>query len=119
MKRRNAISVLGLAGVLGAALLSATPAAARNCYDGLTGDGCPWKTRMREADLQRHSCQNLAHIRNQLYHENGYCFRTEQAKAQYGNQGCKWPIQQLVPLNATERSNIALIRKVERSKRCG
>lgn len=108
--------------IAAAALLfigAAGPAAARNCYDGLTGDGCPWKTAMRRADLDRHSCQNLAHIRNQLYHENGYCFRSAAAKALYPSAGCKYPIQQLVPLNKVERTNIALIRQVERAKRCG
>ena len=96
----------------------AAPASTKNCYDGITGNGCPWKIYFKEKDLRGLSCQNLAHMRNQTYHENGYCFRKAEVKAQYDTKGCKWPVQQLVPLNKYERANITLVRKVEASKRC-
>lgn len=94
------------------------PAAARNCYDGFKGDGCPWKSHLKKGDLEQLSCQSLTFMRNRLFKEKGYCFRSEAAKAEQGNEGCRFVIQALVPLNDFERANIALIRKIEKAKRC-
>lgn len=94
-------------------------AQAKNCYDGFSGGGCPWKTYLKEMEVRAVSCENLAFVRNRIYKENGYCFRDAKVKAELGNEGCKWPLQQLVPLNRHERANVALIRKVEQAKRCG
>lgn len=101
-------------------LLAPGPALAqqKNCYDGFSNGGCPWKVYLKEAEVRALSCDNLAFMRNRIYKENGYCFRDPGVKAQLGNEGCKWPLQQLTPLNAHEKANVALIRKVERAKRC-
>ena len=108
---------LALASLL---LLPAAPASAidKNCYDGFAGGGCPWKSYLKEGELRPLACENLAFMRNRIYKENSYCFRLPEAKAKYGNEGCKWPLQELVPLNAYEKANVALIRKVEVKNRC-
>lgn len=108
-----AIALLGTWGLAGTAL-----AQQKNCYEGFAGGGCPWKHYLNEVNLEKLSCENLRFMRNQTYKENGYCFRTADAKEQFGNSGCKWPIQPLVPLNKFERHNIVLNRKVSRTKRC-
>lgn len=98
--------------------IGAADAQSKNCYDGFTGGGCPWKSYLKEKEVRAVACENLAFMRNRIYKENGYCFRDAQVKAELGNEGCKWPVQQLVPLNKYEKANVALIRKVEASKRC-
>ena len=64
--------------MLYAPMVAAAPA--RNCYEGQAGNGCPWKTYFKEKDLVALSCQNLAHMRNQTYHERGYCFKKAYVK---------------------------------------
>ena len=100
-----------------AALLQVAPAqaASKNCYEDI---GCPWKQEAKVATLRKLSCENLAHVRNRLYHENGYCFTAKATRDLYGNAGCKFPIQAMVPLSPTERASIANVRKVEREKGC-
>ena len=90
-------------------------AASKNCYEDI---GCPWRQEAKVAALRKLSCENLAHVRNRLYHENGYCFRAAAARDLYGNAGCKFPVQAMVPLSRTERASIANVRKVEREKGC-
>ena len=90
-------------------------AASKNCYEDI---GCPWQQEAKVAALRKLSCENLAHVRNRLYHENGYCFRTKVTRDMYGNAGCKFPIQAMVPLSRTERASIVNVRKVEREKGC-
>lgn len=105
--------------VLSAALAPPLPALAKsptkNCYEDI---GCPWREEARFDALRKLSCENLAHVRNRLYHENGYCFHTKGPRELYGNAGCKWPVQSAVPLNRTERGNVAKIKRVEREKGC-
>lgn len=97
------------------ATMAGAQAQNRNCYEDI---GCPWKADSKLEALRTLSCENLAHVRNRLYHENGYCFHSKEQKALYGNAGCRQPIQQLVPLTRIERANIAKVRRVEREKGC-
>ena len=89
--------------------------AVKNCYEVV---GCPWKYNLKAEDLDKLSCQNLAFMRNRIYFENGLCFRTPKVKAEFGNEGCKYPLAILAPLNKFEHANVALIRKVEAGKKC-
>lgn len=116
--------------VLGALLIAAatgwpgtaeawTPPARKDCYEGFSAaGGCPWKGYLAERELRALSCENLAHIRNQIHAQNGYCFQKAPLKKQYNTVGCKWPLLVLVPLNKYERANVTTIRKIERAKRC-
>ena len=109
----------GVTAVAAVVLAATAPAAAqspaKNCYEDI---GCPWKEEAKFDGLRKLSCENLAHVRHRIYHENGYCFQTKAPKDLYGNSGCKFPIQQLVPLNRHERGNVAKVRRVEREKGC-
>lgn len=104
-----------LAIVIVPAASAVAQAPTKNCYEDI---GCPWKDEARFDALRKLSCENLAHVRNRVFHENAYCFQSKTTRELYGNAGCKFPIQQAVPLNRAERGNIAKIRKVEREKRC-
>ena len=115
MRGRVIRSLAGLALVVATAPAMAQ---AKNCYDGFSGGGCPWKSHLPARELRALSCDSLAYLRNRIYKENGYCFRDARVKAELGNAGCKWPLQQFVPLNAYEKANVAAIRNAERAKRC-
>ena len=105
-----------IAAVLGSLAVPALAARVdRNCYEDI---GCPWKQSSTLRQFRTLSCQNLAHVRNHTYYENYYCFRSAAAKAAYGNTGCKYPLTALIPLNAFERANLALIKQAEKEKGC-
>ena len=115
--RKNATMVCFVALLALGPLQSASQAqgVSKNCYEDI---GCPWQQEAKVAALRKLSCENLAHVRNRLFHENGYCFRTKATRDMYGNAGCRFPIQAMVPLSRTERASIANVRKVEREKGC-
>jgi hypothetical protein len=115
--RKTSTMSFSMALMAAAVLLQDAPAqgASKNCYEDI---GCPWKQEAKVAALRKLSCENLSHVRNRLYHENGYCFTAKATRDLYGNAGCKFPIQAMVPLSRTERASIANVRKVEREKSC-
>ena len=94
--------------------LSASSAAS-NCYEII---GCTNSDHFDTSDLNKLSCQTLWEVRNRIYHENGYCFRSERAAATFSNTGCSVSRAADVILNAYERSNIARIKTVEKSLGC-
>ncbi len=96
------------------ALLSAGPSLA-GCYEGI---GCTDGDRFRTSDLRQYSCPILWELRNSIYKENGYCFKTERAKSYFGNRGCWVNDQNSVKLNAIERYNVRQIVAVEAQKGC-
>lgn len=100
------------------AFSAAQPAAARNCYEGFTGEGCPWKTVLKAEELKSLSCENLSHVRNQLFNERGYCFSKPALADLYDNSDCSFSDQDDVPLNNHERTNIERILKIEKDKGC-
>ena len=97
-----------------AMVLAAGPAMA-NCYEQI---GCDDSDTFRKIDLRQFSCQILWDLRNSIYHQNGYCFKTQRAISYFGNKGCYVDDQAGVKLNAIERQNIATIQSVEKAKDC-
>jgi len=61
------------------------------------------------------SCQRLWVMRNQIYKNNGYCFRTRRAINYFGNAGC-WTRNPR--LSRWERNRVNAIRRAERAKGC-
>ena len=57
-------------------------------------------------------------MRNRIYQQHGYCFKTARAIATLGNQDCRYRDVNQLPLNAIERGNAALILRVEQTKGC-
>lgn len=98
-----------------ASLGALTPAVA-GCYEG---QGCTNGARFSERFLLENAeCSILWQIRNQIYHENGYCFRTERGIGAFGNAGCRHANIDEVSLNTFERANVATLARVERIKGC-
>jgi hypothetical protein len=96
-------------------LFAAAPAATAGCYEVI---GCTHDHYIPEDLLWQLGCEPLYDVRNMTYKENGYCFSTQKAIARFGNEGCYIADAAAVPLNAYERANVALIRKVEKAKGC-
>lgn len=96
------------------ALLSAGPSLA-NCYEGI---GCTDGNKFRKADLRDFSCQVLWDLRNSIFKENGYCFKTQRAKDYFGNKGCWVTQQSKVKLNSFEKYNVNQIVAVEAEMGC-
>lgn len=99
-----------------AALLAAIPAAAQaGCFDGF---GCTDQTTFDRSALSRLSCQDLWYVRNSIYDDRGYCFKTQQAMSVFDNTGCFINDTANVPLNQHERNNIARIVQIEKQRGC-
>ena len=113
--RKFSAAILSLAMLAGAAPLAATPARA-DCYDVY---GCTDTDRFRLQDLlDGPNCNFLWTMRNAIYKERGYCFRTQRGIRAFGNAGCRYDDVEAVPLSAIERGNVATIQRAERMKAC-
>lgn len=116
MNNKVALTIALLGGLCATAAISlpSSPAQAA-CYEDI---GCTDSATFSRAGLEGLSCQILWEVRNQIYHENGYCFRSARGKAAFGNDSCSVDDAGSVKLNTYERSNVSLIRKVERASGC-
>jgi hypothetical protein len=96
-------------------LLTAASAYA-DCYDVF---GCSNVSRFRMSDLMGGpNCEFLYTMRNAIFAEHGYCFRSARGRATFGNQGCITSDVNALGLNATERYNAETILQAERAKGC-
>jgi hypothetical protein len=107
------VSVGILAGSIG--VLSRPEPARANCYELI---GCSDKDYYKLSDLMQLGCQPLWEVRNWIYKENGYCFKTPKAIKAFGNAGCLYDEAAQVPLNQFERYNVKAIKKAEAKKGC-
>lgn len=101
-----------------ALLLSLAGAASADagCYDLF---GCTNVSRFRMNDLMSGpDCEFLYTMRNGIFAEHGYCFRTARGRATFGNQGCITSDFNALGLNPTERYNAQTIQQAERAKGC-
>lgn len=86
------------------------------CYDVF---GCTDRNVFRARDLRDGpTCEFLWVMRNTIYQERGYCFRTPRAIAYLGNDGCRYRDLEAVPISRIERANAATIAGVEREMGC-
>jgi hypothetical protein len=64
------------------------------------------------------NCGELWQQRNQVYKDQGYCFRTARAIRTFGNSGCRYDDIDDVPLSANQRRDVAEIQRYERMRGC-
>ena len=102
------------AGVLMLVSIGAAPARA-DCYEDI---GCTDSDMMTVNDLEELSCQNLWHVRNRIYDENGYCFTTARGRRAFDNSDCWVHSQSKVKLSAIERHNVNSIVEAEAANGC-
>ena len=104
-----------LAALTGAAVMFASVAEA-DCYDVF---GCTDRNRFNFEQLANGpNCEFLYEMRNRIYAEHGYCFKTARAISTFGNDGCRYADVNMVPLSNLERGNAATILQAERAKGC-
>ena len=99
-------------------LLGVAPAAQAACFEDLGKTGCTDRETFPQRDLRRLSCDSLWLVRNTIYDENGFCFKSAAAQGQFNNAGCYVNNAANVKLNNHERANISRIRQVEKEKGC-
>ena len=63
-------------------------------------------------------CEELWALRNGVYKEAGYCFKTRRAIQGFGNAGCRYDELADVPLSARDRAKVADLVAQERVNRC-
>ena len=108
-------SVLAALAALTIIPLVSVSARANQCYDQV---GCVSTQFISKSALYPMSCQLLWNVRNQIYKDRGYCFKTATGINEMGNDGCYINNQSAVPLNDFERVNVLKIRSVENAKGC-
>jgi hypothetical protein len=64
------------------------------------------------------TCDFLYQMRNRIYAQHGYCFKTPRGISEIGNDGCYINDQAAVPLSHIEHLNVATIQRAERAKAC-
>ena len=64
------------------------------------------------------SCGDLWVERNTYYKQAGYCFKTARAISYFGNAGCAYDNERVVPLSQAVRARINQIVALERAYRC-
>lgn len=99
--------------------LTALPAPAQaGCFENLGTIGCTHLESFERSELLGLSCQNLWYVRNSIYNDNGYCFKTKAAQAEFDNSDCFVKDTARLRLNKHEQTNINRIVRVERDKGC-
>jgi YARHG domain len=64
------------------------------------------------------SCQDIWVMRNQIYKDNGYCFKTKKARTYFGNGGCWVDDESDVQMSSKERKLVLKYRHWESVKGC-
>lgn len=99
-------------------LLLAVPgqAAKAACFE--SGVGCPSDHYIPRNVLSTLSCDALWMVRNSIYDERGFCFKTARALETFSNEDCYVTNASRLKFNTFERTNIDRIVAVERKKGC-
>ncbi len=103
--------------VAGLTFGAAAPASA-GCFEDLGVTGCTYEESFSVAEFRRLSCDALWLVRNSIYADHAYCFRTQAAIETFGNEGCRATNAATLPLNRHEQTNVNRIVQVEREKGC-
>ena len=69
-------------------------------------------------ELQAKTCEDLWILRNSIWNDAGYCFKTLRAVKAFGNHACRYGDQSAVPLNDYQRANAKTILAVEAARKC-
>jgi hypothetical protein len=75
---------------------------------------------VRAGDIQgdAYDCHELWVMRNQIYKDNGYCFKTARAISYFGNGGCGYSNEASLPLSRQDRHVIGDIKRSEVRQGC-
>jgi hypothetical protein len=99
-------------------VLMLSPAAYAGCFEDLGQTGCTDQETFSRGDLSLLSCQNLWYVRNSIYDDHGYCFRTRAAQDVFDNSDCYESDASRLRFNRHEQANINRIVQIEKEKGC-
>jgi hypothetical protein len=85
------------------------------CYEEI---GCTDEDEFAEEDLEELSCRALWELRNVIYFDHGYCFKTSRAINFFGNDECEIEDAEDIEFSDIEQHNINAIVEVEDDKGC-
>ncbi|MDQ8700267.1 YARHG domain-containing protein [Hyphomicrobium sp. LHD-15] len=108
---RSAQSLLPASALM---LAATTSAASAGCH--LVD--CVENVFVTPQQLKTKSCEDLWILRNSIWKDAGYCFKTPRAIKAFGTQGCLHTDQSAVPLNEYQRRNAETLLSVETEKGC-
>lgn len=97
------------------------PAAHAACFENLGQTGCTDKETFSRATLSFLSflsCQSLWTVRNSIYDDHGYCFKTKAAREVFDNSDCYENDASQLRFNRHEQANIDRIVRMEKEKGC-
>ena len=97
-------------------LIVATGPATAGCYE--SGVNCTDDHNIPKSVLRTLSCDALWTIRNSIYNEHGYCFKTAAAKSVFDNSDCSVHNASNLDFNSYEQTNIDRIASVEDEMGC-
>lgn len=101
---------------LAGAFATFASAAHADCYDVF---GCTDRNRFNFEQLANGpNCEFLYEMRNRIYAEHHYCFKTARAIQTLGNEGCRYEDINMLPLSNVERANAVTILQAEHAKGC-
>jgi YARHG domain len=101
------------AAVLAFCVLISGPAAA-----GCHLVDCVEEVPVSKADLEPLTCETLWILRNSIFDQYGYCFKTKKAMDWFNNDDCKIDDAEALPISAIQKSNIEKIKAMESWKGC-
>lgn len=79
---------------------------------------CVENVRITASQVRNHSCEDLWILRNSIYKDAGYCFKTARAINWFGNAGCRYDSMSAVPLSSIQRHNVGVLAAAERRRGC-
>lgn len=79
---------------------------------------CVENVYVQPQEIATRSCEDLWVLRNSIWNDAGYCFKSSRAVKFFGTHSCRHADQSAVPLNDYQRANVKTIRAVETTNGC-
>lgn len=91
----------------------------QNISESQTANPLPSQSDLsQDSSMMKLSCQALWKVRNQVFHDKGYCFPGVETQAIFNNTGCQFDKAANIPLSDSEREYVKSIRTIEETKGC-
>lgn len=111
---RTALALALAPALVAAALSTGSAPASAGCHL----IDCVENVEISSSDVKSHSCEDLWVLRNSIYKDAGYCFKSPRAIKWFGNAGCQHDDMDDVPLSATMSGNVDVLQSMESKKGC-
>jgi len=93
-------------------------AGAAPAYAGCHLVDCVENVYITDKQVAKKSCEDLWILRNSIYKDAGYCFKSPRAIRWFNNKGCQHDDEAAVPFNDYQRANIKVLKRTEIDHGC-